>query len=653
VAERVRLGRPQYLLWATGVGAAYIVTGKLGISLSVAHGVITPVWAPSGIALAALLICGRSLWPAVAVGSFLTNATSGTSLLAAAAIACGNTLEPVAASYLLERARFRVDLGRIKDVSALVLFGAASATLISATNGVAVLSVTGNTGSSLGSDWLLWWFGDAVGVLMVTPFLLLAFVNRRRRPTPGRLLEAAFVASSLSVATVVVFLGGAWHYPYLIFPFLLWAVLRFHQLGATASSFLVGGLATWGTVSGEVPIDVSGATNRVQVIQALVGAVSISLLVVGASLEEGEAAKRSAERTAARLSEAQALTHIGSWESDLVSGRVTWSQELYRIFGIAESVEISSRLFLERVHPDDRSKLKETARRVLRSGRPFSLEYRISQANGAQRVLHTRGRVVTDAAGNPVRVVGTAQDLTEQRQAETLRADILSIVSHELRTPLASILNFAATLGQKGDELGRQTAAQMIDQVAKQARRIDRLLSDLLEIDRLRHGLVTPSRELVDVTQLVGEVAGGYRLNDCAVAVEAEPTVANVDGPKVERIVENLLSNAAKHAPSGAPITLRLQREGEDLLIVVDDEGPGIPYEHRTSVFDLFDRGSKAMSNEPGSGIGLALVARLSALHGGYAWVEDSPAGGASVRVLLPNCVVTDGARRQATPALS
>jgi PAS domain S-box-containing protein len=652
VPERPRLDRLQYLLVATGVAAAYIVTGKLGIGLSVAHGVITPVWAPSGIALAALLVFGRSLWPAVAIGALLTNATSGTSLLAAAAIACGNTLEPVAASYLLERARFRIDLGRIKDVSALILFGAAGGTLISATNGVAILSLTGTTGGSLGSDWLLWWFGDAVGVLMVTPVLLLAYVNRRTRPARGRLLEAALVGSALAVTTGVVFLNGAWHYPYLIFPFLLWAVLRFRQLGAAASSFLVGAVATWGTVVGLVPLDVSSGTNRVQVIQALVGGVSISLLVVGASLEEGEAAKRRAERTAASLSEAQALTHIGSWESDLLTARVTWSEELHRIFGTPQSVEISSRGFLERVHPDDRSKLRETARRALRSGRPFSLEYRISRPSGGQRVLHTRGRVVTDAAGTPVRVVGTAQDVTEQRQAETLRADILSIVSHELRTPLASILNFAATLGQKGDELGRHTAAQMIDQVAKQARRIDRLLSDLLEIDRLRHGLVTPSREPVDVTRLVGEVAGGYRLDDCAVAVEAEPTVANVDGPKLERIVENLLSNAAKHTPRGAPITLRVQREGEDLLIAVDDEGPGIPYEHRTSVFDLFDRGSKAMSNEPGSGIGLALVARLSALHGGYAWVEDSPAGGASVRVLLPNCVVSEE-RRQATSALS
>src|SRR5207247_3802036 len=254
MSDRIRLPEPQYWLWFAGTFAAYVVTGRLGISLSVAHGVITPVWAPSGIALAVLLLYGRSLWPAVALGAFLTNVTSGAGPLVAAAIACGNTLEPVAGSYLLERARFKIDLGRVRDVLTLVLYGAGLSTLISATNGVVALSLAGDRGSSAGHDWLLWWFGDAVGVLMVTPFLLLAFVNRRVRPTKLRLLEALLLASSLVVVTSMVFLGGGWRYPYLIFPLLLWAALGFHQLGAAASSFLVGAVATWGTVVGAVPI---------------------------------------------------------------------------------------------------------------------------------------------------------------------------------------------------------------------------------------------------------------------------------------------------------------------------------------------------------------------------------------------------------------
>jgi PAS domain S-box-containing protein len=639
---RARVSRairqPRYWLWSAGTAASYIVAGKLGISLSVAHGVITPVWAPSGIALAVLLIFGRSLWPAVALGAFLTNATSGAEPLLAVAIACGNTLEGLTGATLLRKVGFRIGLERVRDVLALVFCGAGLGTLISATNGIAVLSLFGVDRSSLGSGWLLWWFGDAIGILMVTPFLLLAYVHRRKRPGRARRLEALLLLSALTGVAAIVFLGGAWRYPYLIFPFLLWAALRFHQLGAAVGSVLVGVIATWGTVVGTVPIEVTSATGRVQVTQALVGTLAISLLVVGATLAEREAAKRTVEQTAASLSEAQALTHIGSWDWDLRAGTVTWSEELYRIFGLSPgSYEISAGLFYEQVHPDDRSLIERTVRGAYRSHKPFSLEHRILLADGRTRLLQVRGRVQHES-GEPVRMLGTAQDVTERRQAETLRADILSTVSHELRTPLASVLNFALTLRETSRE--EPANIEIVDQIIRQSRRIDRLLSDLLEVDRLRHGRVVPVREPTDVAHLLLEIAAAHRAASHTISVRAEPTRANVDAAQVERIVENLLVNAVTHTPPGTPIAVRLERHKDDLLIVVDDAGPGIPDVFKTAVFEIFDRGPKAMSNESGTGIGLSLVARFAALHGGSAWVEENTSGGASVRVLLPNCVL-------------
>jgi PAS domain S-box-containing protein len=640
VADGKALTRAERLLWGTGVAAAYVCAGKLGIGLSVAHGVITPVWAPSGIAVAALLVFGRSLWPAIFVAAFLTNVTSGASPLVAAGIACGNALEGITACALLTRARFRIGLARVRDVLLLVGLGAGVSTLVAATNGIAVLTLASDDHGSLRSDWLLWWFGDAAGVLIVTPFLLLAYVHRRQRPSRRRLLEAYVLTAALTLTSALAFLEGGWRYSYLIVPLLLWAVLRFHQSGAAGSAFLVGAIATWATVVGDVPIEASNPTTRVQVTQALVGLLAVSLLMIGATLEEREAAKRAAEKTAALLSEAQALTHIASWEFDFDTGRGTWSDELYRIFGISESAEISPRRFLARVHPEDRSRLKEVGRRAFRDRRPFSIEYRILSTNGGHRILHTRGRVVLDATGRPQRLVGTAQDVTEQRQAEILRADILSVVSHELRTPLGSILNFALALSNRGAPLSEETATQMIGQVGRQAQRIDRLLADLLEIDRLRHGLVAPEREPTEVLELVSQTVEGHRAGDRTIAVEGEPTRASLDAPKVARMLDNLVGNALKHTPPDTPVIVRVEREETDLLLVVDDEGPGIPDEYKTAVFELFDRGAKATSHESGTGIGLALVARLAALHGGYAWAEDAPGGGASVRVVLPDCVL-------------
>jgi signal transduction histidine kinase len=115
--------------------------------------------------------------------------------------------------------------------------------------------------------------------------------------------------------------------------------------------------------------------------------------------------------------------------------------------------------------------------------------------------------------------------------------------------------------------------------------------------------------------------------------------VAEVDRAKLERIVENLVVNAHKHTPAAGPVEVRLAAHGRDLLLVVEDQGPGIPDEFKEVVFETFNRGPNILATTPGAGIGLSLVARFAAVHGGRCWVEDRPGGGASFRVLLPDCV--------------
>jgi two-component system, OmpR family, sensor kinase len=112
-----------------------------------------------------------------------------------------------------------------------------------------------------------------------------------------------------------------------------------------------------------------------------------------------------------------------------------------------------------------------------------------------------------------------------------------------------------------------------------------------------------------------------------------------VDEAKLERIVENLVVNAAKHTPPGSPIEVTLETRGRDLELVVQDQGPGVPDEFKEVIFETFNRGPNILSLTPGAGIGLALVARFAAVHGGRSWVEDNPAGGASFHVVLPDCV--------------
>src|SRR5262245_5022005 len=638
-ANPSRLADPGFLLRCAVVTALYVGAAKVGLGLSVAHGVITPVWAPSGIALAALIVLGPRVWPAVALGAFIANATSDVSVWVAAAIAVGNTLEAVVGAFLLRRVAFRRSLERARDVLALVLLAAVVSTTISATIGTTTLWLDGNVSGSYGSAWALWWSGDAMGDLLVAPLLLVWSAQRRRRVPRTEALEAAALLLGVIGVSLLVFVAGAWRYPYLLFPLLIWATLRFRQLGAATVTFATSAIAVAGAVQGTVPIgsQTLTLTQEVQILQALFSAIALTLLLLGAALTERQRAEEEVALAHAGLAAAQEVAHLGSWEWDIDRDRVTWSDELYRIYGFEpQSVSVSYAWYLEHVHPEDRERVRERIEQAYADRGPFSFEHRTVLQDGTVRTLRERGDVLVDDTGRPRRMLGTAQDVTEQRLLDNLRNDILSAVSHELRTPLASILGFALTLKTRGGSLSDPTVREIVDHLSDQAMRLERLLSDLLDLDRFRRGLAYASRRQTAIDGLVERVVLAQTDGRHEIVVDAERVVADVDAPKVERIVDNLLANAVKYTPERSRITVRVVGETEGVLIAVDDEGPGIPDDVKESIFELFDRGLDISSYVSGTGIGLSLVSQFARLHGGRAWVEDNDAGGASFRVLLP-----------------
>jgi signal transduction histidine kinase len=609
------------------VGSLYVGAAKLGLALSVAHGVITPVWAPTGIALASLILFGRRLWPAILVAAFIANATSGASIPVAVVIAVGNTLEAVVGSALLARARFRPALDRVRDVLALVLLGAVASTAVSATTGVTALWIAHDLANSYGFSWLLWWTGDAMGNIVVAPFLLvlLAAPVRSIVPPPKR-PEAAALLALIAGLSAFVFLAGYWRYPHLLFPFFVWATVRFRQVGAVTSSVVVAAVAIAGAVSGNTPLTAEDPTQVVLILEGLLAGIAISVLILGAALAERSDAED-------RLAEAQEVAHVGSWSWDVDADRVTWSAELYRLNEIPDGSPMTYASFLNTIHPDDRELMRRAVERALADAEPFALDYRCVTEDGGVHWLHGRARVVLDTRGRPVRILGTAQDITEQRRLDELRDTILSAVSHELRTPLTAIVGFAQTLKERTLEPTLRTA--VIESLFVQAQRLERLLADLLDLDRLRRGFVRPKFAETDIASLVEQVVAAHR-DQVPIAVRAEFAHAAVDAPKVERIVDNLLVNAVRHTPVGTEIAVRVERGQGGVTIAVDDRGPGVAREDREAIFEIFHRGTRS-DYTAGTGIGLSLVAQFTALHGGRAWVQENPGGGASFRVFLPS----------------
>jgi signal transduction histidine kinase len=274
-----------------GLALAYLAAGRLGLSLDAISGFATLVWAPTGISLAALVYYGRGLWPAVAVGAFAVNLWNGAPPWVAAGIAMGNTLEAFVGALLVERtAQLKLPLRRLGDVIAFLVLAAGVATAISATVGVASLTLGSLVADGeLARTWGAWWLGDAVGAMVVAPALL-ASTPDRRVSSLDRRVEASLLGAALLAASALIFLTGrsnvlgaaAFLQSYLLLGPLLWAALRFETKGAAWAILLVTTIAVVGTALGRGPLQGDVLNERLWVLQAFIGLMATTFLVLGA-----------------------------------------------------------------------------------------------------------------------------------------------------------------------------------------------------------------------------------------------------------------------------------------------------------------------------------------------------------------------------------
>lgn len=234
----------------------------------------------------------------------------------------------------------------------------------------------------------------------------------------------------------------------------------------------------------------------------------------------------------------------------------------------------------------------------------------------------------------------------ERRAAERLRAaadvrqTFLRAVSHELRTPLAGVIGYAETLQQHRRELPEERVAELVDRLVHNATRLRDLLDDLLDIDRLARGTLVAERRRTDVALTVLRAVEHVGAPLGQVRVDVQPVTAEVDGSQFERIVDNLVHNAVKHGGPGANVWVRLGVDGDELVLVVEDDGPGLDEDLRDRLFEPFEQGARSATDaSPGTGLGLSLVREFVALHDGSVVAGDASSGGARFEVRMPLAV--------------
>ena len=310
------------------VALAYYLTAQLGLRLALVHGQVTPVWPPTGIAVVAFLVLGYRMWPAVAAGALATNLPLGPSPAGAAIIAAGNTLAPLAAAALMRFAGLQLDLERVRDAGAIVL-GALAGMAISATAGSLVLVLLGPVpADSFVATWAVWWTGDAMGVLLVAPFLL-SFRPSPNRPALGwrQQLELAALLAAVALVTFVVF-ENRFRLEYVVYPLIMLAALRFRLRGAAPAALIASGVAVWAAVNDNGPFAGETLLQKMVTLQVFNIFVALASFVLVAYVETRQRAEQARTSSEAKSEFLRVASHelrgplsvLGGYLSLLSSG---------------------------------------------------------------------------------------------------------------------------------------------------------------------------------------------------------------------------------------------------------------------------------------------------------------------------------------------
>jgi diguanylate cyclase (GGDEF)-like protein/PAS domain S-box-containing protein len=309
--------RSRLLVYLT-LATIYVVAAKFGFTMAIAAEQVTLVWPPTGLSLAALVVIGSDVWPGIFLGAFVANLTSHEPVLVALAVAGGNTFEAVAAAVFVRRLGGGVSSSNwLRCAIGLVVGGALVSTIASATIGVASLCAGGlQPWSAFRPLWWTWWMGDAASDLIIAP-LILTWSARPRLRSWREGAEAVGLAGGLIGISMLIFArshDGAAPQPleYMLFPFIIWAAIRFGVAGAAIANMMASTLAIWGTVHGLGPYALGRGDDRLMLLQIFLGIVGGSGLILGATVSDRDASRR---RKAAMLEAALdcviSIDHLG------------------------------------------------------------------------------------------------------------------------------------------------------------------------------------------------------------------------------------------------------------------------------------------------------------------------------------------------------
>ncbi|MGQ0536798.1 MAG: ATP-binding protein [Methanobacteriota archaeon] len=402
-------------------------------------------------------------------------------------------------------------------------------------------------------------------------------------------------------------------------------------------------------------------------------------LEVARERNERAAAQAALARRERQLADAEEMAHVGGFEWDVETDALSWTDELFRIFGERpKSFSPTLGDFLARVEPGDRDAVSAALQRAIDTGAPFAFEQRIRRPDGSLRILSTRGGVVRATSGGVVRAFGICQDVTDRKKAEEeerasfrqrvelerlqdldrFKSQLFNAVAHELNTPMTPLmiqlhLLRAGALGSLSPE--QRKAVDVLD---RNVERLGRLVSDVLDVARLQARGLRLRKEPVELGPLVASAVTSFEsaIVEAGLALEQDPVPeawVHADPGRMQQAIVNLLSNAAKFTPKGGRVSISVERLAGAVRIRVRDTGIGLTEDQVGRLFAPFARVHEEVGNRvPGTGLGLFITKGLIEEHGGTVACESpGPGRGATFTIEVPTTSARPKEQGETAPA--
>ena len=469
--------------------------------------------------------------------------------------------------------------------------------------------------------------------------------------TVGRLILCGALAAAALAFDLMMPLGVAAGVPYVAM------VLAGLWLPWRRATLVLAALATALIVVGQLFSPDGGIfwvvlTNRALALFAVWVAA-----ILGCRRRSAEHALRESE---AHLAEAQRVSHLGNWVHDFATDRLTWSDEIFRVFGWdSKDTTPTAERFFERVHPDDLGFVRKTIETAIASGGAYGCDHRIVLPTGAVRYVQERGRIFHDRAGKPSHSLGTILDITERKQIEgalqtakeqaemanRTKSEFLATMSHEIRTPMNGVIGMSSLLLSTALDDEQRSYAE---DIKTSGEALLNVINDILDISKLEAGKVELEHERFRLTKLLTGVLSLLRPQARAkqneISFELSPALSGEffgDAGRLRQVLFNLVGNAIKFTEAGAITIAASEEHGEGerclLRFEITDTGLGIEPELQKRLFDKFTQAdSSSGQRHEGTGLGLAICREIVTLMGGSIGADSTPGKGSRFWFTVP-----------------